>query len=149
MDSQKNPNLYFTACIIPLIYYLCIRMRNKTTYEETLLQAWEQNYHKGHLTFWVLIALKESHKSLEEIRAFIDELGKGAVSYDDQSIYRALRKYDDVDLVQHELRDSEKGPPRKYYQLTPTGRKVLQRFIERNILIFQQKKLQNIIQATR
>lgn len=115
------------------------------TYNEALLHAWEQTYHKGHLTFWVLVALKESPKSLEEIRSFIELYGQTVVSYDDQSIYRALRKYDEIEMIRFVLRDGDRGPQRKYYSLTKTGAFVLQQFIERNILLFNQKKLQSIL----
>jgi PadR family transcriptional regulator, regulatory protein PadR len=117
----------------------------KTSYTETLLHAWEQTYHKGHLTFWILIALKESPKSLEEIRSFIDLYGQSVVSYDDQSIYRALRKYEEIEMLQYELRDGDRGPQRKYYGLTALGASVLQKFIERNILLFSQKKLHALL----
>ena len=32
-----------------------------------LLNAWEETYKKGQLTFWVFLSLKESNKCVEEI----------------------------------------------------------------------------------
>ena len=71
--------------------------------------------------------------------------GGGVVVFDEQSIYRALRKYYDVELVDFELHDSERGPQRKYYSLTKIGTSVLKQFIERNIKLFQNKSLVNIL----
>jgi len=120
-------------------------MKSNQEYSELILTSWEQAFHKGQLTFWILVGLKESPKCLEEIQLFIKENTKGVVVFDEQSIYRALRKYYDVELVDFELRDSERGPQRKYYALTKIGSGVLKQFIERNIKIFNHKSLINIL----
>ena len=39
---------------------------------EELLDAWEETYKKGQLTFWVFLALKESNKCMEEIKEFVE-----------------------------------------------------------------------------
>jgi len=88
-------------------------MKSNKEYTELILSSWEQAFHKGQLTFWILIGLKESPKCLEEIQIFIKEKTNGVVVFDEQSIYRALRKYYDVELVDFELHDSERGPQRK------------------------------------
>ncbi len=120
-------------------------MKSNKEYTELILSSWEQAFHKGQLTFWILIGLKESPKCLEEIQIFIKEKTNGVVVFDEQSIYRALRKYYDVELVDFELHDSERGPQRKYYSLTKIGTSVLKQFIERNIKLFQNKSLVNIL----
>lgn len=114
-------------------------------YNELILTSWEQAFHKGQLTFWILIGLKESPKCLEEIQAFIKQNTNNVIVFDEQSIYRALRKYYDVELVDYELRDSERGPQRKYYSLTKIGSAVLKQFIDRNIKLFQNKTLIKIL----
>ena len=106
-------------------------------YISQLLESWEQTFNKGLLTFWVLASLRASPKSLEEITDFIRTNSDDMVSFDDQSIYRALRKYYETELVDYELRDSERGPQRKYYQLTAIGEELLLRFFNRNIRIYQ------------
>lgn len=120
-------------------------MKTNADYSELILTSWEQAFHKGQLTFWILIGLKESPKCLEEIQVFIKENTNNVVVFDEQSIYRALRKYYDVELVDYELRDSERGPQRKYYSLTKIGSSVLKQFIDRNIKLFNNKTLVNIL----
>jgi DNA-binding PadR family transcriptional regulator len=118
---------------------------SKNSYNELILSSWEQAFHKGQLTFWILIGLKESPKCLEEILSFIKENTNNVIVFDEQSIYRALRKYYDIELVDYEMRDSERGPQRKYYSLTKIGNSILKQFIDRNIYLFQKKSLLNIL----
>jgi PadR family transcriptional regulator PadR len=120
-------------------------MKSNSDYHKLILDSWEQAFHKGQLTFWILIGLKESPKCLEEIQLFIKEHTNNVIIFDEQSIYRALRKYYDVELVDYELRDSERGPQRKYYALTKIGNSVLKQFTERNIKLFQNKSLISIL----
>jgi len=120
-------------------------MKSNSDYSELIFNSWEQAFHKGQLTFWILIELKESPKCLEEIQLFIKEHTNNVIAFDEQSIYRALRKYYDVELVDYELRDNERGPQRKFYALTKIGNSVLKLFIERNIKLFQNKSLISIL----
>ena len=112
-------------------------------YINQLLEAWELTYKKGQLTFWILISLKEGPKYIDEIIRFMDHYSMGVVSYDEQSIYRALRKYYDTEIVSYELQDGNKGPQRKYYTLSNIGKELLQLFIDRNLKMYQSP---NIIQ---
>jgi DNA-binding PadR family transcriptional regulator len=120
-------------------------MKSNSDYSELIFNSWEQAFLKGQLTFWILIELKESPKCLEEIQLFIKEHTNNVIAFDEQSIYRALRKYYDVELVDYELRDNERGPQRKFYTLTKIGNSVLKQFIERNIKLFQNKSLVSIL----
>ena len=45
-------------------------MRDSFMIDE-LLDAWEETYKKGQLTFWVFLALKESNKCVEDIKYFV------------------------------------------------------------------------------
>ena len=42
-----------------------------------LLNAWEETYKKGQLTFWVFLSLKESNKCVEEIKEFVEKMSEG------------------------------------------------------------------------
>lgn len=119
-------------------------MTNKQYIEEALF-GWEQNFHKGQLTLWIFLSLKESAKSLEEIIIFIEELTAGVIWFDEQSIYRALRKYYETEWIDFTLHDSPKGPPRKYYQLTPMGQSLLELFVQRNITIFHSAAFKKLL----
>ena len=112
---------------------------------DELLSAWEETYKKGQLTFWVLLALKESNKCVEDIKEFVEKVSEGTMTCEEQSLYRNLRKFQHLDIVTYENRKVSKGPDRKYYYLTENGNKLFKRFVERNILIFTKDSIINLL----
>ncbi|TET50494.1 MAG: hypothetical protein E3J64_08140, partial [Anaerolineales bacterium] len=66
---------------------------------------------------------------------------------DDNSIYRAMRRFEDMKLVSSTWHDSDTGPQRRYYELTPLGGHLLARFIRRNILLFEEPPVSARIRA--
>lgn len=117
----------------------------KDTMIEELLDAWEETYKKGQLTFWVFLALKESNKCMEEIKEFVERASEGTMTCEEQSLYRNLRKFQNLDIVTYDSRKVSKGPDRKYYYLTPTGEELFKRFVERNIMIFTKESIINLL----
>jgi DNA-binding PadR family transcriptional regulator len=120
-------------------------MNENDTYKADLLTSWEETYKKGQLTFWLLLALRDEPLYVSEIKDFIKTATNGTISCEDQSVYRALRKYYDFEIVDYELRQGHKGPDRKYYFLTTIGKELLHEFTQRNISILYNQKLQNLI----
>ena len=112
---------------------------------EELLDAWEETYKKGQLTFWVFLALKESNKCVEEIKEFVEKASEGTMTCEEQSLYRNLRKFQHLEIVAYDNKKVSKGPDRKYYYLTPTGKKLFKRFVERNIMIFTKESITNLL----
>jgi len=112
---------------------------------DELLNAWEETYKKGQLTFWVFLALKESNKCVEDIKEFVEKVSEGTMSCEEQSLYRNLRKFQHLEIVAYENRKVNKGPDRKYYYLTDNGRELFKRFVERNILIFTKENIINLL----
>ena len=110
---------------------------------EKLLDAWEETYKKGQLTFWVFLALKESNKCVEEIKEFVEKESERTMSCEEQSLYRNLRKFQNLDIVAYNSKKVSKGPDRKYYYLTPMGKELFKRFVERNIMIFTKESIIN------
>lgn len=104
-----------------------------STYEQTLLTGWEDVYKKAQLTLWILLALKAAPAPMAGIKDFIFEKTNGTISADDKSMYRALRRFADAELVSSTALPSANGPDKKIYQLTAIGKQVLQAFIDRNI----------------
>ncbi|HEV8224855.1 MAG TPA: PadR family transcriptional regulator [Rubrobacteraceae bacterium] len=102
-------------------------------YIEKLLQGWEEVHKKGQLTFWILLALKDGPKHMAGIKSFIDEATNHAFTVDDQSMYRALRRYYETELADYEAAPGH-GPDRKVYRLSPIGEDVLRQFARRNIV---------------
>jgi len=115
-----------------------------------LLDNWESVYKKGLLTFWILLLLDEKPCYPYEMSAEVMRLSQGTISADDNSIYRAVSRFEEMGLIVSERGESQLGPPRKYYRLTENGRELLRRFIQRNILIFQHpavaERIQHLIQ---
>jgi PadR family transcriptional regulator PadR len=115
-----------------------------TNYEQGLLDGWEEAYRRGQLTLWCFLALKDGPKHMGEIKLFFDQLSLGSFRVDDQSLYRALRRYNKADLIEFTTQAGDGGPDRKLYQLTSTGAIVLSRFLERNIAPFYASPMKHL-----
>lgn len=120
-------------------------MKDENLVIEELLNAWEETYKKGQLTLWVFLALKEERKCVEEIKEFVERMSEGTMSCEEQSLYRNLRKFQHLEIVTYESKKVSKGPDRKYYYLTETGKELFKRFVERNILIFTKESIINLL----
>lgn len=116
---------------------------------ESYLQQWEQSYKRGLLSFWMLLLLHEREMYAYEMRNAIREMSEGSIVADDNSIYRALKRFSESGLIKSEKRPSPTGPARRYFTLTEVGQQLLSAFIQRNITIFQQphilKGIENVI----
>ncbi|MEW6567175.1 MAG: PadR family transcriptional regulator [Chloroflexota bacterium] len=114
---------------------------------DSLLAAWEENYKKGLLTFWLLLILHEREAYAFEMSRLVSEASRDIIRADENSIYRALNRFEGLGLVASSWHDSDLGPPRRYYRLTDTGRELLRAFIRRNVLLFQDEAVARRIQA--
>lgn len=121
--------------------------RLKNAEVDDLLNNWEEVYKKGLLTFWLLLFLHERPAYAYEASAAIGDLSKGTILADENSMYRALNRFEPLGVVQSELKQSNIGPSRRYYSLTKTGISLLSRFIQRNILVFETPGIAERIQA--
>jgi PadR family transcriptional regulator, regulatory protein PadR len=110
-----------------------------------LLERWEESYKKGLLSFWLLLLLHERPTYAFEMNARIISLSRGTISADENSIYRALNRFEEIGVVSSELQASTQGPARRYYHLTEKGSRLLSCFIERNILLFQEEEVEKRI----
>jgi PadR family transcriptional regulator PadR len=104
---------------------------------EILLDQWESNYKKGLLTFWLLLLLHERPMYVFEMGQALVDASQGTITADGKSLYRALRRFERIGLVESRWQASEVGPRRRYYHLTELGTELLRRFVRRNLLIFQ------------
>ncbi|MCB8927674.1 MAG: helix-turn-helix transcriptional regulator [Ardenticatenaceae bacterium] len=105
---------------------------------DALLSQWEDAYKKGLLSFWILLLLHQEEMYAYEMTAVIADMSQGTVLVDEKSIYRALKRFEDNQIIQSSLRKSDVGPPRRYFGLTDLGKTLLRRFCQRNILVFQE-----------
>lgn len=120
-------------------------MKEKDKMHKELLNAWEETYKKGQLTLWIFLALKEGPKYVNELQETIELFSKGTIRAEEQSLYRTLRKFYHLKMVDFSSGKGHKGPDRKYYHLTPLGQSLLQSFIERNILLFFEDPLKKLL----
>ena len=93
----------------------------------------------------MFLALKERPRYVDEIRKFVADKSNGTISCEEQSLYRTLRKYKELDIVAYEQRPGQGGPERKYYYLTELGTELLHEFIERNIKLFFKSEIMSLI----
>lgn len=110
-----------------------------------LLHSFEETFKKGLLSFWIFLSLRHENKYVDEIKFFIEENTKNAMTCELQSLYRNLRKFKHLDIVDFELRQGNKGPDRKYYFLTEFGTEFFDKFVERNILLFQNPEIVDLL----
>jgi DNA-binding PadR family transcriptional regulator len=131
---------YSTICSI-----LMVTMKNKS-YVEQVVEAWEEEYKKGLLTFWILLALHQEKKHVREIKQFIEAEATTNLSVDEKSVYRSVGRLRKMDLLSVEEMESPNGGPKlKLYGVTKTGEKALSEFYQRNInSIFITKDFQNL-----
>ena len=112
-----------------------------------LLNKWEETYKKGLLSFWILLLLYERPSYPYEMSAEVTKISQGTISVDDNSIYRALNRFESANIVKSELQQSNTGPQRRYYSLTPKGKALLTEFIQRNIQVFETPSVSERITA--
>lgn len=113
-----------------------------------LVADWDEVYKKGQLSLWVLLAVYDGKKYAAQISDFMAEATNGEFEVKEQSLYRALRRFDDMGLVQITLEESpNSGPKRKYYQLTETGEAVVGRFVTLNIAPLLQPQIIKLLHS--
>src|SRR5471032_919680 len=77
---------------------------------------------KGLLEFLVLKIVAADKVYVADI---MNQLGGTEFATQEGTLYPLLRKMRREELVDYEWKESEAGPPRKYYQLTAKGREQL------------------------
>lgn len=113
---------------------------------DSLLQAWEENYKKGLLIFWLLLLLHERESDAFEMSRTVAEASRQKIRADENSIDRGLNRFENLGLVASSWRASDLGPPHRSYRLAETARALQQAFIRRNVLL-QEEAVASRIQA--
>jgi DNA-binding PadR family transcriptional regulator len=100
-------------------------------YERQVLASWEDIHKKSALTLFILLCLARQASWSSQIRTFVGELTQGRVSVDEQSLHRALRRVQGLNLIVHsELPVPGTGARRKVYELTQSGERVLAGYLD-------------------
>ncbi len=109
-------------------------MTEHRLYSEQVVEAWEETYKKGLLTFWILLALHRGPKHVRQIKQYIEKEITTNLTVDEKSLYRSITRFKKMNLITSEDVPSEKGGPAlKVYSLAPPGDAALKLFYERNI----------------
>lgn len=132
--------MYYTRCLLQ-----DDEIMKKDNQISELLSAWEDTYKKGQLTLWIFLSLKDGNKYVDEIKSFVEEQSNQTMTCESQSLYRNLRKYQQIGVVDFETGEGNKGPERKYYFLTTLGKELLNQFVSRNINLFFNQKIKSLL----
>jgi len=103
-------------------------------YERKLLSGWEEIYKRGLLTMWLLLAVRDRPRYPAEIAEFINTTTRGTMAADQRSLYRAMRRLNDIELVETSDQPGRRtGADRRYYRITRSGQRVLDAFLDRHV----------------
>ena len=118
------------------------------SYEEKLLQDWEDIFRQGLLTFWVFVSLYDQKLTVTQISERVQNLTNNTYSPADQTLYRLLRRHYDLETVNFKEIPGSSGPYKKLYYLSGLGKNLLKDFIDRNITLFSNKDINKIVKET-
>lgn len=90
---------------------------------QSLLDQLETQMRKGLLVYCVLLLCKDGKVYSSEI---IRELRAAELIVVEGTLYPLLNRLARDKLLGYEWQESDQGPPRKYYWLTPEGKKLLE-----------------------
>lgn len=102
---------------------------------ELLVERFEDGIKNGFGAVFILHSIDKHQKaSSQEMKEELDRTFKGALNYNYTAFYRLVaRLRDEFALIQETQRVPAKGADRIYYCLTPLGKTVLNKIIERHI----------------
>jgi DNA-binding PadR family transcriptional regulator len=99
-------------------------------YERTVLTSWTETHKKSALMLFILLALTRESGWSSQIRNFITTLTGGRLAVDEQSLHRALRRVEGLNLITHSDQPAPgTGAKRKIYELTDSGERVLAAYL--------------------
>ena len=101
---------------------------------ERTLSQWDKEYKKGFTSYVILVLLKKQTMYGYEIKNKLGEFSNNSMTYQDSGIYQILKKLTSNKLLTFKVVNSDKGPPRKYYSITKTGEKLVDKFTVKCVL---------------
>ena len=100
-----------------LLYYIVMCMNDK------FFDNWATQLRKGMLEFCILNAIRDT--SLYGYDIVRTLRGIDGLIISEGTIYPILSRLKREELVKTTIKESNEGPPRKYYELTKAGEKML------------------------
>ena len=113
-------------------------MALKANVKETL-KIWNREYKKGFFSYITLLMLREKSMYGFEIINRLQEITNGQVAFQASGIYQVLKKLSNKGFVTEHWQKSDKGPRRKYYNITNSGDQLLEVFTRQYILPINDK----------
>lgn len=124
-----------------------VSISDLTSYEQVIIDSWADTHKKSTLVLFILLALSIEPSWSGQLRAFIDRLSDGHLGVDEQSLHRALRRLDALNVVTHTPEDVPgSGVKRKVYSLTQTGERVLNEYLETTLSYARKPLFQSLIE---
>lgn len=100
-------------------------------YEHQVLSSWSETHKKSTLVLLVLLALGQGVAWSAEIQQFLARTSGGHLLVDDQSLHRALRRLEGLNVITHTSHAAPgTGAKRKVYELTRSGERVLAAYLD-------------------
>lgn len=100
-------------------------------YERKVLASWTDTHKKSTLMLFILLALSGQPRWSGQIRDFITDVSDAHSAVDEQSMHRALRREEGLNLITHTPEPSTgTGAERKIYELTASGERVLAGYLQ-------------------
>ena len=95
---------------------------------EAHLKKFQKELSSGTVALVLLAVLAQTSEPLYgyQIAKQLDETGEGVLSGKQSALYPVLRNLESAGLLASEVEPSVAGPPRRYYRITPAGKRVLE-----------------------
>ena len=117
-----------------------------TSYEQVIVDSWTDTHKKSTLVLFILLALSIESSWSGQLRTFIDELSDGHLRVDEQSLHRALRRLDGLNVVTHTPEDvPSSGVKRKVYTLTQSGERILNAYLATTLSYTRNPRFQQLV----
>lgn len=119
-------------------------------YEQQILSSWSDTHKKGTLMLLVLLALTRAVAWSGDIQAFLAEASSGHLVVDEQSLHRALRRLEGLNVITHTSRSVPgTGAKRKVYELTGSGERVLAAYLDTTMSYLDDPRFTASVRAAR
>jgi transcriptional regulator len=89
------------------------------------INALERELKRGSTELLILALLEERDRHGYELARLIDERSRGEISFHAASLYPTLYRMEDKDFIEGRWIEKAGQRRRRYYRLTPTGKKTL------------------------
>ena len=111
-----------------------MKTEDRKTYEKEITAKYHDqivfDLKRGFLQFIILYLINHGPKYGYEIKAEILKQTMGGFDIDRNNLYKKLRTLEKDGILKSDLQPSTRGAQRKYYTITPLGKKLLDKNAE-------------------